>query len=86
MYDARPLRRLKMRRSTDMFEVGRFSVDSSEAIASAETRKSTANQLSVRSSNSKPEIYSAYTHGPIDLNRSLPPTPISETPMVSPFL
>ena len=86
MNDARPLRRPKMRNSTDMFEVSRFSVNSSEVRASTDARKSTSNQVSVHSSNFKTEIYSAYMHGPVDLNRSLPPTPISETPMVSPFI
>lgn len=30
------------------------------------------------------EIYAAYLRKPLDLNRSLPPTPISDSPMVSP--
>ena len=86
MNDTRPPRRFRMRGSTDIFEVSRFSVNSSEVIASTKTTKSTSNQVSVHSSNFKTEIYSAYMHESVDLNRSLPPTPISETPMVSPFI
>ena len=84
---AKPFRSLKMRRSTDITGVGRFSVNSPEAIASSETCKTTSNQESARSSsNFKIEIYAAYMHEPVDRDRSLPTTPISETPMVSPFL
>jgi len=35
-------------------------------------------------SNLKAQIYSSYMRKPLDLNRTLPPTPISETPQASP--
>jgi len=39
---------------------------------------------SVVTSNLEAQIYSSYMRKPLDLNRTLPPTPISETPQSSP--
>ena len=41
---------------------------------------------SIRTSNLEAEIYSLYIRKSLDLNRSLPPTPISESPQISPVL
>ena len=41
---------------------------------------------SIDTSNPEAEIYSLYTRKSLDLNRSLPPTPISESPKISPVL
>ena len=39
---------------------------------------------SIATSNTKTAIFSSYMRKPLDLNRSLPPTPISESPQLSP--
>ena len=39
---------------------------------------------SIATSNTKTAIFSSYLRKPLDLNRSLPPTPISESPQWSP--
>ena len=39
---------------------------------------------SITTSNTKAAIFSSYMRKPLDLNRSLPPTPISESPQWSP--
>lgn len=39
---------------------------------------------SISTSNTKTAIFSSYMRKPLDLNRSLPPTPISESPQWSP--
>lgn len=41
---------------------------------------------SIDTSNLEAEIYSLYVRKSLDLNRSLPPTPISESPQISPVL
>ena len=41
---------------------------------------------SIDTSNLEAEIYSFYIRKSLDLNRSLPPTPISESPQISPVL
>ena len=43
-------------------------------------------RTSIDTSNLEAEIYSLYLRKSLDLNRSLPPTPISESPQISPVL
>ena len=52
--------------------------------ALAQQENSIINSPSTINSNLEAEILSLYTRTSLDLNRSLPPTPISESPQVSP--
>lgn len=52
--------------------------------ASAKHEQLDVDAASVATSNLEAEIYCSYLRKPIDLERSLPPTPISESPQVSP--
>ena len=71
-----------------------MSVASSDAapcvgtVVSAPTQRKELNmdEASIIASNLEAEILSLYVRTPLDLNRSLPPTPISESPQVSPAL
>ncbi|KAG6991095.1 hypothetical protein G7Y79_00057g090770 [Physcia stellaris] len=53
-------------------------------VTAASTQKSDS-RSSTDSISLKTAIYASYMRKPLDLNRSLPPTPISESPMVSPL-
>lgn len=58
-----------------------------EIIVSASQRKETETEKeSIVNANIEAEIHSLYTRRSLDLNRSLPPTPISESPQMSPVL
>ena len=71
-----------------------MSVGSSDGAPGAETVVSASAQrkeiitdgISIVTSNLEAEIYSLYLRPSLDLDRSLPPTPISESPQVPPFL
>ncbi|CAD6591030.1 MAG: hypothetical protein ASARMPREDX12_004894 [Alectoria sarmentosa] len=55
--------------------------------ASPQQRKEVSmTRASIGSSNLEAEIFSLYVRKPLDLDRSLPPTPISESPQISPIL
>ena len=54
--------------------------------ASAQRKELNMDEASTITSNLEAEILSLYVRTPLDLNRSLPPTPISESPQVSPTL
>ncbi|KAL9630669.1 MAG: hypothetical protein Q9164_006303, partial [Protoblastenia rupestris] len=54
-----------------------------ETVISASAQQSMI-RTSTATSNLKTEIYESYMRRPLDLDRPLPPTPISESPMVSP--
>lgn len=54
--------------------------------ALAQQRDFDADSASVVTSSFKAEIYSFYMRKSLDLNRSLPPTPISESPQMSPVV
>lgn len=54
--------------------------------ASTQRKELTMDEASIITSNFEAEILSLYARTPLDLNRSLPPTPISESPQVSPAL
>ncbi len=54
--------------------------------ASAQRREMDVDRASIITSSLEAEIYSLYTRKSIDLYRSLPPTPISESPQLSPIL
>lgn len=53
-------------------------------LISASNRESIA-RSSTDSVDVKTQIYASYIRKPLDLNRSLPPTPITESPMISPI-
>lgn len=57
-------------------------------VISASTQRKEVNmdKKSITTSNLEAEIISLYVGKSLDLNRSLPPTPISESPQVSPVL
>lgn len=73
---------------------GRMTIATSDSRSSVQVVLSTAAQqfdvdediASVVTSELKTQIYSSYLRKPLDLNRSLPPTPISETPSTTPIL
>ena len=74
---------------------GRMSLGSSNGAACVETvisaspqqrKEVSTTRASVGSSNLEAEIYSLYVRKPLDLDSSLPPTPISESPQISPVL
>ena len=54
--------------------------------ASAQSKELNMDEVSIITSNLEAEILSLYVRTPLDLNRSLSPTPISESPQVSPAL
>ena len=54
--------------------------------ASAQRKELDMDEASIITSNLEAEILSLYIRAPLDLNRTLPPTPISESPQVSPAL
>lgn len=54
--------------------------------ASAQRKETEVDRASIASSNPEAEIFSLYTRRSPDLNRSLPPTPISESPQISPVV
>lgn len=54
--------------------------------ASAQRKEMSMDGGSIVTSNLEAEIYSLYLRPSLDLDRSLPPTPISESPQVSPCL
>lgn len=55
--------------------------------ASPQQRKEVSmTRASIGSSNLEAEIFSLYVRKPLDLDSSLPPTPISESPQISPIL
>ena len=54
--------------------------------ASAQRKELNMDEVSIITSNLEAEILSLYVRTPLDLNRSLSPTPISESPQVSPAL
>ena len=54
--------------------------------ASTQTKDLNMDEASITASNLEAEIISLYLRTPLDLNRTLPPTPISESPQESPAL
>ena len=54
--------------------------------ASAQRKEMDVDEASIITSSLEAEIYSLYTRKSLDLYRSLPPTPISESPQLSPIL
>ena len=54
--------------------------------ASTQRKELNMDEASIITSNLNSDILSLYARTPLDLNRSLPPTPISESPQVSPAL
>lgn len=82
----------KIFKSTNISRKSWISVASSESTprvktvisASVQRRKISADTASLAASNLKEMIYSSYARRPLDLDRSLPPTPISESPQMSP--
>ena len=54
--------------------------------ASTQRKELNMDEASIITSNLEAEILSLYVRTPLDLNRSLPPTPISESPQISPAL
>ena len=54
--------------------------------ASTQRKELNMDEASIITSNLEAEILSLYVRTPLDLNRSLAPTPISESPQVSPAL
>ena len=54
--------------------------------ASAQRKELNMDEASIITSNLEADILSLYVRTPLDLNRSLAPTPISESPQVSPTL
>ncbi|KAL8822363.1 MAG: hypothetical protein Q9191_006901 [Dirinaria sp. TL-2023a] len=65
---------------------GNLSSASVESVidASNRPRDSGSEVKSNVTSNLEEAIYASYMRKPLDLNRSLPPTPISESPQMSP--
>ena len=54
--------------------------------ASAPGKELNMDEASIITSNLEAEIFSLYLRGPLEMNKSLPPTPISESPQISPAL
>ena len=90
--DMRDLRRIHL--STTMSRSSRANNPSSVGTLGTETVIFTSPKLedfdpevaSITTSNTKKAIFSSYMRKPLDLNRSLPPTPISESPQCSPIV
>ena len=84
----------KILASTKMLSKGFTSLASSDGAPCVETVMSASTQrngiktdrASIVTSSLEAEIYSSYIRKSLDLNRSLPPTPISESPQVSPVV
>lgn len=95
MVQTRTANRFQIFTSTKIVRKSWPSLASSEGATCVETAISASPQqrkgismdrASIGTSNLEAEIYSLYVRKSLDLNRSLPPTPISESPQLSPVL
>ena len=95
MVQTRTADRWKIFTSTKISRKSRTSLALSDRATHAETAISTSalqrkgtiiGGSSIDTSNPEAELYSLYIRKSLDLNRSLPPTPISESPQMSPVL
>ena len=95
MVHTRTADRWKIFTSTKISRKSWTSLALSDRATCAETATSTSplqrkgisiGASSIDTSNPEAEIYSLYIRKSLDLNRSLPPTPISESPQISPVL